>query len=162
MASRPESTIVRLSVGGVPFVSSRSTLTRYSDSFFAKLLDGALPTENLLLELLLQRHGLRNTARRLSLEPLPLDRAGQTSFAQLFELVLEGPALLVEELGLCQVRARERLGRGALLLRDQELARQQVVLNIAHDFGIVFGARNKAGRSRWRSRWRSRRLLRAA
>ena len=45
MASRPESTIVRLSVGGVPFVSSRSTLTRYSDSFFAKLLDGALPTE---------------------------------------------------------------------------------------------------------------------
>ena len=36
MASRPESTIVRLCVGGVPFVSSRSTLMRHSDSFFAK------------------------------------------------------------------------------------------------------------------------------
>ena len=47
MASRPESTIVRLSVGGVPFVSSRSTLMRYSDSFFAKATTHLKPTTSL-------------------------------------------------------------------------------------------------------------------
>lgn len=36
---------VRLCVGGSHFVCARSTLLRHSDSFFAKLLSGALPTD---------------------------------------------------------------------------------------------------------------------
>ena len=36
---------VRLCVGGAHFVCARSTLMRHSDSFFAKLLSGVLPTD---------------------------------------------------------------------------------------------------------------------
>ena len=39
-----ENTTVRLCVGGATYVCARSTLLRHSDSFFAKLLSGAVPT----------------------------------------------------------------------------------------------------------------------
>lgn len=37
--------MVRLCVGGAHFVCARSTLMRHADSFFAKLLNGALPSQ---------------------------------------------------------------------------------------------------------------------
>ena len=70
MASRPESTIVRLCVGGVPFVSSRSTLMRHSDSFFAKATARLEPTTPAafaarLLVRVMVRRSLRGDACRL-------------------------------------------------------------------------------------------------
>jgi len=61
---------MRLDVGGAIFVTSRATLTRYSDSFFGKLVDGSLPAPP-------------------SGEPLFIDRDG-TNFRYILNFLRDG------------------------------------------------------------------------